>query len=637
MFGTYERRWYATDACGNVDSVSQFISVLDTTPMYFSPIPDSATVTCSDWAECETLPSPTAFAGGCTNDTLEVACAVNYLECLNYPAEFSASLVYTAENACGDMIVDSTVVVVIDTVAPYFTWVPPDETLTLEEFQGWTPNLPVCVDDCYYPDLACGEPGVGPGIIECEYDSIITDLCCGGFELVYHFFHYDLAGNMAEWSTTIMVIDDLPPTFEGFPSDTTLACGDPNLEFVMNDTLLALTDNSCDLLELTLTHTDSIVAGCGATFDLIRTYVATDACGNAAIGVWNLSLVDTIGPSFDSVEPDLLLACTDSVPACDAALFVASDPCSDVDLWCDGDSIVDQICPNSFDMERRISAQDACGNTTVYVQQIAVRDTLAPEILTFPQDTSISCDVSLPEVNLAEFTAEDNCSAESGLVYSLLSESNSGDDCINFVTRLFDVEDECGNHRQFSQLITVLDTTPPVFTEFLEADTFVCGDLVPPCTDAFLSYTDNCNSVFWNCSDSIVSGDCSLDECLIERTFTLIDDCGNEASAVQALVVSEVFVAAQMPTGISPNGDLINDTYVIQNIDPEAGILPCAWSDVNEIVIFNRWGNEVYREVNYRNGWEGVNSNGEPLPEGTYFVVFTMDGKQYSSYVDLRR
>jgi gliding motility-associated-like protein len=57
----------------------------------------------------------------------------------------------------------------------------------------------------------------------------------------------------------------------------------------------------------------------------------------------------------------------------------------------------------------------------------------------------------------------------------------------------------------------------------------------------------------------------------------------------------------------SPNGDGINDYWVIQNINlyPE-----------NEVVVLNRWGNEVYTKKNYDNTWDGSN-----LSEGTYLYI----------------
>lgn len=85
-----------------------------------------------------------------------------------------------------------------------------------------------------------------------------------------------------------------------------------------------------------------------------------------------------------------------------------------------------------------------------------------------------------------------------------------------------------------------------------------------------------------------------------------------------------------MPTGYTPNGDGSNDSYVVQGLE--------AYPD-NRIIIYNRWGNVVYDRVRYTNDWSGENQQGEPLPNGTYFVVLTLtpDGAPMQNYVDLRR
>ena len=637
--GALERWWYATDGCGNVDSISQLITFVDTIGPHFLPIEDSVTVDCVDWMGCETLPLPTAMAGGCSGDTLVVNCAVNYLDCGIYPAEFVASLVYTAENACGVSIVDSTVVTVVDNTEPYFVWVPPDTTMTLEAYQNWSVELPVCLDDCYFPDLDCGAPwgNGGGGVIECDYDSTLTPLCCGGFEILYHFFHVDLAGNEAAVDVTVTVVDATPPEFVDFPQDTVVDCSVEGLAAFAGDTLVNVQDNSCEAQDILLTHVDSVTMYCSSSFLLERTFSATDGCGNAAFSTWTVEVVDTIPPVFTTAPSDLSLACTDEIPTLDLGMYTAEDGCSDVAVWYDGDSIVAGDCPANQDIYRRVGAIDSCGNVAWHIQWVAVRDTLPPVWVSMPDDTTLSCEVPLPAVDLSTFGAIDDCSGDEDLTYSIVNESNSGDNCINFTTRLFQVEDACGNFQQFSQLITLVDTTAPAFAEVLAPDSFLCGDLVTNCLDTDIDWSDNCNNATWVCSDSVILGNCTLNECLIERTFVLTDVCGNASSMVQEIAVSESFVEAELPTGISPNGDLINDEYIILNIDPEAGILPCAWGEENEFVIFNRWGNEVYRESNYRNTWNGVNQNGEPLPEGTYFVVFTLEGRQYSSYIDLRR
>jgi len=64
----------------------------------------------------------------------------------------------------------------------------------------------------------------------------------------------------------------------------------------------------------------------------------------------------------------------------------------------------------------------------------------------------------------------------------------------------------------------------------------------------------------------------------------------------------------------SPNGDGINDEWHIRY----AG----QYEDI-EVVVFNRWGVEIYRQKPYRNddGWDGRTSKGKQLPSGTYYYI----------------
>jgi gliding motility-associated-like protein len=57
----------------------------------------------------------------------------------------------------------------------------------------------------------------------------------------------------------------------------------------------------------------------------------------------------------------------------------------------------------------------------------------------------------------------------------------------------------------------------------------------------------------------------------------------------------------------------------------------------NKLLVFNRWGNEVYRSEDYQNDWEGT-AFGKDLPDGTYFYLFEDDeGRKVSGYVQIRR
>ncbi len=73
-------------------------------------------------------------------------------------------------------------------------------------------------------------------------------------------------------------------------------------------------------------------------------------------------------------------------------------------------------------------------------------------------------------------------------------------------------------------------------------------------------------------------------------------------------------VATFVPEGFSPNGDGINDLFVIKEIaDFPKGVLK----------VFNRWGGLVFESADYQNNWDGT-YNGEALPNGTYFYVLDL-------------
>ncbi|GAA4270711.1 gliding motility-associated C-terminal domain-containing protein [Aquimarina gracilis] len=88
-------------------------------------------------------------------------------------------------------------------------------------------------------------------------------------------------------------------------------------------------------------------------------------------------------------------------------------------------------------------------------------------------------------------------------------------------------------------------------------------------------------------------------------------------------------------TAVSPNGDGLNDTFIIQGI---------AQFPNNELSIFNRWGVLVYNKKGYDNSWGGISegratiAKGEELPVGTYYYVLKIDGqKDQAGYLYINR
>ena len=72
------------------------------------------------------------------------------------------------------------------------------------------------------------------------------------------------------------------------------------------------------------------------------------------------------------------------------------------------------------------------------------------------------------------------------------------------------------------------------------------------------------------------------------------------------------------PTIFTPNNDGENDEYKISVIG----------SDDYELVLFDRWGKEIFRTSDPEQGWDGNYKNGSPAPQGVYsykVIIYNSD------------
>ena len=110
-------------------------------------------------------------------------------------------------------------------------------------------------------------------------------------------------------------------------------------------------------------------------------------------------------------------------------------------------------------------------------------------------------------------------------------------------------------------------------------------------------------------------------------TYFVTNETGTSTATVEVQILCDDLVAY---SGFSPNGDGINDKFIIEGIEKYPA---------NQVLIFNRWGNEVYRKGGYSNddAWTG-DFKGELVPQGTYFyVIDDGQGRKYSGYVEVAR
>ncbi|MEM7380196.1 MAG: T9SS type B sorting domain-containing protein, partial [Bacteroidota bacterium] len=97
-------------------------------------------------------------------------------------------------------------------------------------------------------------------------------------------------------------------------------------------------------------------------------------------------------------------------------------------------------------------------------------------------------------------------------------------------------------------------------------------------------------------------------------TVTVIDENGCEVSAQ----IDMEFIDIEIPTFFTPDGDGQNDYWIPDNIEIFPEIL---------MIIFDRYGREVYRMGYGDRGWDGIYNNTE-LPTGDYWYLIKLQGER---------
>lgn len=135
--------------------------------------------------------------------------------------------------------------------------------------------------------------------------------------------------------------------------------------------------------------------------------------------------------------------------------------------------------------------------------------------------------------------------------------------------------------------------------------------------NAFLQVYTNVDSVFWNPSYLVQYADSSATFAFPNQTTTFYATAYRQGCAVTASI--EVFVNQDLTifNTFSPNGDNINDTWVIPGIEN--------YPDV-EVAVFTQWGQRVFylRGYNQEKAWDGT-FNGKKLAAGTYFYTINLN------------
>ena len=148
----------------------------------------------------------------------------------------------------------------------------------------------------------------------------------------------------------------------------------------------------------------------------------------------------------------------------------------------------------------------------------------------------------------------------------------------------------------------------------------------------FIAGPINYESYYWYPTNQIDDSTASSINFYGPLTQTITLEATLSGGCVIIDQVHIIVVRLTIPTGFSPNNDIINDAFVIPELNTLRGAL----------TVWNRWGDVVYKTDHYKNDWYGTCETDfcfgkGDLPEGTYFYSIDVFGILFKGYITIRK
>jgi hypothetical protein len=435
---TLTRTWTATDRCGNAAQGVQTLSVVDTRAPAFEGLAGDVE------AACDAVPAaPDVTARDCgagvdvqfAEERKDGAC----------PDAYTLVRRWTAADDCGHSASVTQVVTVADTVAPVLQDVPPSVTVECDSVPAAA--SPTVADNC--------DPAPSLALVEVREDGP----CAGFYTLARTWTATDRCGNSAEAVQAISVVDTQPPVLEGVEPGSAVEC-----DAVPPPAAVTATDcGAPEDVEFSEVREDG---ACADSYALVRTWTATDACGQMSEAAQRIDVFDSIAPVLQDLPADETVEC-DAVPAAPSpAVADNCDPAPALELV---ETREDGPCAGAYTLARTWRVTDRCGNASEAVQTIVVVDTTPPALVGVPADETVEAGAIPPP---ADVTATDLC--EGSLPVTLDETSEPGECPVEqILLRTWRAVDGCGN--EFSQTQTIVAIS-------VDGD----GDGLSDCTEAAL-------------------------------------------------------------------------------------------------------------------------------------------------------
>lgn len=360
------RKWVASDACGNVDSIVQQIAVMDTlSPLVVS---DSiVAVACMediDFKKLISVDDCSSYDHQISIDTLEnMACLQRY------------ALSHTLTDVCGNVASVDQVLEVKDTLAPTLDVVIEDRQINCDTLSDLATAIEAFISEIEAREIrdACNEasffvalpnsyklddpttyPGRRPAVDTAKYCS--TDRLGRVYEDSYHIVRYDDCGNIGVDTITFSIIDNTPPTIASCIEDFDIITDVDQCEGTIHIPVLEVSEG-CALLG-------------SLPSQALRYYISVDGLNEREIkgdGTDSLTSV----PQGNHVLRYTVIDCSGNKASCDFNVLITDG--SAPSIACPTDRMIESdSCTAQVDLSQGIEIDENCAYSKVYRQKLPV-------------------------------------------------------------------------------------------------------------------------------------------------------------------------------------------------------------------------------------------------------------------------
>ena len=540
-----------------------------------APVPDQANLPdIADECEAGSLTAPTA------TDNCSGLLTATHDATLPITAQGTTVVTWTYEDTAGNTSTQTQHVIIADTEAPV-----PDQA-----------NLPDIADECEVSSLTAPTATDNcSSAVTVSHDAVLPITQQG--TTVVTWTYEDASGNTSTQTQNVIVDDaDAPVPDQASLPDITSECEVSNL------TAPTATDNCSGLLMAT--HDATLPITTQGNTVVIWTY--EDAAGNTSTQTQNVIIDDADAPVPDQANlPDIADECEVS----SLTAPTATDNCSSAVTVSH-----DAVLPITQQGTTVITwtYEDEAGNTSTQTQHVIVEDTMAPELISaLDMDLTVYCN-EVPEIPNLVF--EDNCDMEVQIEYGQ-NETISGEGYQ--IERFWIASDAKGNEERVEQNITVLPMQ-------INTDDNIAVCITETYLDLYEKIEGEAGNGIWESQSSSVNINGSvIDPSTMEigtYTFTYTEQAGMCVNQVVVEVRVEdacgMDEASRMEVSklLTPNDDGHNDYFIVEGSDTDGNKI--------SLMVFDRWGQQVYKSDDYENDWNGTRGNNQgKLSSGTYFYV----------------